>query len=105
MSVACLESWGGDDDWVFSFEPEVRAPPPPSVSFQPGTADQDSDPEPVLRHRGASSRPVSTMSQMSTSDSSSSIRSSLPEPQLLKVSQVRTPGNVLSVSVCSLFRT
>ena len=88
------ESWGGDDDWEFKFEPEARKQKPQHLEevyeqdIGSGLRNRRNDPLP------SPPSPYSDggffMSQVSESDSqTSSPRASKSGPQLLHVSQVR----------------
>jgi len=94
-----LESWGGNDDWEFEFEPEVRKPKQQQTGFD--TSDSISDDlEPVLRQRRQDpmSSPTSSyagseimsrsssVSQMSYMSHSSSFKNP-SQPDLLQLSQ------------------
>lgn len=97
-----LESWGGSDDWEFSFEPEVRQKQKTATTVHQEQDQNGFDESSGLRQRrpetmsstsslvdtGISSRNSTVSFNDSVSSPGSSFRQSVPDqPQLLQLSQ------------------
>merc|ERR1719322_439136 len=98
-NVCSLESWGGDDDWEFSFEPEVRkqhvsanSSHVSSVSFETRDSSSDESNQSGVRQRRrdtsskSSFNRESVTSKLSSIDSFSSVQHrNSSQPELLQV--------------------
>ena len=103
------ESWGGDDDWEFKFEPEVRKQKAHEQNEEnheqqdSGLRNRRNDPltSPPYYNSSLGDSFTSRASHMSDSRASSP-RASHSGPQLLQVSQVgQQNGNVIVTTTSS----